>query len=108
MRLEISNLHDKRMRTIRLSIDDQLCHDNRMIRRLPQRTNPPLGRRQMRRVHDEGLILRTPRRRRLQTTHVGAVAQFGLRVTTNDLVVLRPLEEQLVLLRCSLISQCNL
>lgn len=46
VRLEVSDLHDKRVRAIRLALDDELGHDDSVVCSAAQRANPPLGGRQ--------------------------------------------------------------
>src|SRR5688572_8157868 len=59
----------------------------------------------MRRVNSEALVTLIPSCGGLKTTDVGAVSQLCLCITANDLVLLSLLEEELVLLRCALITQ---
>lgn len=53
----------------------------------------------------KGLVLAIPGGRRLQASHIRAVAQFGLSVAANVLIILCLFEKQLVLLRSTLLLQ---
>lgn len=95
MSFQISNLHNKRMRTpIHQSRllpsygglrNIQLRHNNRMIRRPAHRPIPPLGRRESRTMKDEFPSLGIPGRTTLQSFDIGAVAEFRLGITSNSL-----------------------
>lgn len=95
MSSQISNLHNKRMRTpIHQSRllpsysglrNIQLRHNNRMIRRPAQRPIPPLGCRESRTMKDEFPSLGIPGRTTLQSFDIGAVAEFRLGITSNSL-----------------------
>lgn len=58
-------------------------------------------------MHDECLVLGVPSCGCLEAPHIGAVAEFGLGVTTDDLEFLGPLEEELVLLGRALLPDCR-
>jgi hypothetical protein len=103
--LEITDLDNKWMRAERLAVDDQLGHYYGMVGGTSERSNPPLGRCEMGRVDSESLVIRVPCSCCLQSSYVGAVAQLGLCVTTNVLVVLCGLKELLVLLCVALVSE---
>lgn len=105
MGLEIPNLDDKGMGTEVLATNVELRHDDGMVGSPAQRANPPLGRGQRRAVNDEGLVFGIPGGRSLQATHVGTVAQFRLRIATQDLVPLSAFQEKLVLFRSTLFPQ---
>ena len=51
---------------------------------------------------------RIPRCCSFQTSYVGAVSEFRLRITSDILVLFRFLEEQFVLFRSTLVSQSYL
>lgn len=106
--LEIPNLDDKRMRTEVLATNVKLRHDDGMVGSPAQRANPPLRRGQRRAVDGEGLVVGVPGSRGLQTTHVGTMAQFRLRIATQDLVPLSAFQEKLVLFRSTLFPQGDL
>jgi hypothetical protein len=62
----------------------------------------------MRGVKDESLVLWIPGCGGFKTTNIGAMSQFGLCIAANVGVVLCGLEEELVLLRGTLISKSRL
>ncbi|TKW50409.1 hypothetical protein CTA1_8296 [Colletotrichum tanaceti] len=103
--LLVADGHDEGVRADVLAVEDQLGHDDGVGGGPAQGTDPPLGGSQMRRVQDKRLVGGVPRGRGLQATDVGAVAEFGLGVASEDLVVLGRLEEELVLLRGALLAQ---
>ena len=70
--------------------------------------DPPLAGSQSGRVDDKGLVLGAPGGCRLETSYVGAVAELGLGVTTNVLVVSCGFEELLVLLGRALVTEGDL
>lgn len=108
MGLEITDLDDKRMGAVILAPDIQLRHHNSMVGGAAQRPNPPLGRSQGRRVNGEGLIFGVIRRARLQASDIGPVAQFGLGVAPENLILLRALKEDLVLFGGPLFAEGDL
>ena len=59
-------------------------------------------------MEGEGLVGRVPRRCRLETSHVRAVSELSLRVTTDDLKVLGSLEEDFLLFWRALILEGDL
>ena len=105
MGLEVSNLNDKWVWSVRLAINDQLSHDGGEVCHSSERSNPPLGRSKMRRVDCEGLVIGVPCCCRLQSSDVTSVSQLSLRVTSDVVVVLCRLEVLLVLLWGSLVPQ---
>jgi hypothetical protein len=106
--LEIANLHAERCWAVRLAVDYELSHDNRVVGSTAERTNPPLACREMGRVNGESLVVGVPRSRRLQAANVGAMAELGLGVASDDLVVVGEGEPFLLLLRCGLSFKCDL
>lgn len=108
MSLEITDLHHERMRTVVLSTDKQLGHDNRMIGSAAKGPNPPLGGSQSWGVDSKGLVIGVPSSGGLQTTNVGAVAQFRLSIASDDLVFGRTFQEELMLFGGTLFAQCHL
>lgn len=106
--LHVSDLDDERMGSVGLSIDDQLSHHHGVVGSSTQRADPPLGGSQAGRVDDEGLVLGAPGRGRLETADVRTVAQLRLRIASDDLVFLCPVQEELVLLWSSLLSKSDL
>ena len=106
--LHITDLNDKRVRTEVLATDVELCHDDSVVGRPSQRTNPPFRRGQGRTVDGEGLVIGVICSRGLQTTDVRAVTQFRLCVASDDLILLCAFEEKLVLFRSSLFPQSHL
>ncbi|KAI6753987.1 hypothetical protein HG530_013163 [Fusarium avenaceum] len=103
MGLHVADGDDEGVRTVGFAVDDQLGDDDSVVSSLAQRSNPPLGRSEMRRVHSEGLILRVPRSRCLKTADIRTVAQLSLCVTSDDLIVARALKEKLMLRRRALL-----
>ena len=108
VRLEIADLHDKGVGPVRLALEDQLRHDDGVVCGAAEGANPPLGRCQMGRVDGKRLVVLVPRRRRLESSHVGPVAELRLCVAANVLVVLRFLEELFVLLGVALVAEGDL
>lgn len=108
MRLQIPHLDNKRVRTVVLPTDEQLRHHDGMVGRTTQRPNPPLRRGQRRRMDRERLVILVPRGRGLQTTHIRPMTQLRLRIASDNLVFLRPLQEEFVLFGGSLFAKCNL
>lgn len=106
--LHVADLDNEGVRSVGLALDDQLGHNAGVVGHLSERANPPLARRDMRRVDGEGLVLGVPGGGGLETTHVGSVAQLGLGVATDDLVLLSGLGKALLLLGSSLVLQSNL
>jgi hypothetical protein len=102
--LEIADLDDEGVGAVGLVVDVQLSHDDGVVGGAAEGADPPLAGRQGGRVDDERLVLGAPGRRRLETSYVGAVAELGLGVTANVLVVSRGLEELLVLLGRALVT----
>lgn len=72
--LQVTDLDNKWMGAVSLSIDDQLCHHDRMVCSFSQRTNPPLRRRQGWGVDDEGLVLGIPCSGSFETPDVRSVS----------------------------------
>lgn len=96
------------VRTEVLSADEQLGHHNGMVCSATKRSNPPLGGSQGRRVNGEGLVIGIPGGGGLETTNVRAMAQFCLRVATDDLVFGGTLKEELVLFWGTLFTEGDL
>lgn len=107
MGLRVPDGHDEGMRAESLSLDDQLCHDGRMVGNLAQGPDPPFGGRQRRRVQREGLVLWVPRRRCLEPAHVRAMAQLRLGIAPDDLEPLGLFQKELVLLGRALLAYCG-
>lgn len=105
--LQVTDGHDKGVRTKSLPLNDQLGHDGGVVGDLSQRSNPPLGGSQRRRVDCERLVLWIPCCCRLEPSHVGSMAQLRLRIASNDFKLLRLLEEELVLLWSALLPYCG-
>jgi len=106
--LEVSDLHNKGVRAVRFALDNELSHDDGKVGSAAKRTDPPFRSSQSGRVDDESLVFFVPRRRRLESSHVGAVAELRLGVTANVLVVPSLCEELFVLLWGALIAEGDL
>lgn len=79
-----------------------------MISGTAQGPDPPFRGRQRRRVDYECLVFRVPRGGRFQSSHIGPVAQFGLRIAADELVFLGFLKKELVLFGRSLFAEGDL
>lgn len=108
MGLQVTDLNHKGVRTIALAVNDELSHDSSIIGGSSECTNPPFRGREVWRVHGECLVTRVPSGCGFEATDVGAVPKLSLGVTSNDFKVFGPLEEVLMLLRVTLVSECNL
>lgn len=108
MCLEIADLHDEGVRAVGLVADVQLSHNDGVVGGTAEGADPPLAGGEGGRVDDEGLVFGAPGGRRLETSYVGTVAEFGLGVTANVLVVSGGLEELLVLLGRALVTEGDL
>jgi hypothetical protein len=108
MCLEIADLNDEGVGTVRLVVDVQLSHDDGVVGGAAEGADPPLTGGQGGRVDDEGLVLGVPGGRCLETSYVGTVTELGLGVTTNVFVVSCGLEELLVLLGRALVTEGDL
>lgn len=106
MGLEIPYLDNEGMWAVGLSIQDQLRNHDSVVGRLSERSDPPLGGGQVRRVQCECLVLWVPGGSGFQPSDIGSVTQLGLRVAADDLVLLGTLEEELMLLGSSLLLEC--
>lgn len=108
VRLQVSDLNHKGMRSVVLAVDIELGHDNRMVCRSTEGADPPLGCREGRRVQGEGLSVRVPCSLGFETSDVRAVTEFGLGVGTDVDVCLSLVEEESFLFFCGLVSQGGL
>lgn len=105
---KITDLHDEWVRTVVLAIDKQLSHNNGVIGRATEGSNPPLRGSQCWGVDGECLIVGVPGGGGFQTAHVRSVAQFRLRIATDNLVFFCTFKEQFMLLGSALFSESNL
>ena len=108
VRLHVPDLADERMRSVALALDNELRHHHRVIRSPSKGANPPLRSGKVGRVEDEGLVLRIPRGGGLEAANVRAMAQLGLCIAANGLVVLCRLEEEFLLLGSALTAKSRL
>ena len=89
MSLEVSNLYNKWVRSVRFAAHNQLGHDYGIVGGAAERSNPPFACGEMRRVQNERLVFWIPGRCCLEATNIGSVTKLSLGVTTDDLVVVR-------------------
>lgn len=106
--LEIADLHHEWVWAVGLAGEDELGHDNGMGGGAAEGANPPLGGSEVWRVNNKGLVGWIPGCGGLETADVGAVAKLGLCVTSNVLVSLCWLEEELLLLLGGLVLEGGL
>lgn len=106
--LEIANLYDEWVGPVTFTTDEELSHHYCVVRSATERANPPFGGSQGRRVDGEGLIGGVPGGGGLETADVGAVTQFGLSITTNNLVFGGALKEELMLFGGTLLTKGHL
>lgn len=104
VRTKVSYLTDEGMWTVAFSVDDKLGHDNCMVRGPSQCANPPFRGCQCRRVENKGLVPLTPSGSCLQSAHIRTMAQFCLRIAPNNLERLSLGQEEIMLLRSSLLT----
>jgi len=108
VRLQIADLHDERMRAVCFAVNDELRHDAGVIRRAPERADPPLASREMRRMDGECLVLGVPGRRGFESTDVGTMAKLGLSIAADDLVRISRFSKLLLLFRSALTGNGDL
>ena len=106
--LQITNLDHEGVRTIVLACNIKLSHHHGVVGCATQRTNPPFGGSQCGGVDDESLVLGIPGGGRFEAANVRTVSQLGLSITSDDLVFLSTLKEELVLLGGSLLTESDL
>ena len=106
MVLEGADLDQEAVNAIVLAVRQEQpgVHDGK-VARLAHAARPPLDGRERGRRHLKLVRLRDERRRRLQAAHVGPVAQLGLCVAAQDLIVQRLLDPLGLLLLVHLAHQ---
>lgn len=108
MCLQIPNLHNEWVWSVRLSVKDQLGHDDGVGCCAAEGTDPPLGGGEVWRVNNEGLVGWIPCGGSLETADVGAVTELGLGVAADVFVGFSWLEEELLLLLGGLVLEGGL
>ena len=76
--LQVTKLDEEPVETLVLAMDDGLCNDDRMRRRVAGHADPPLGRCDGRRIEHPLVRIHVIRCCCLKTTQSRAVAQFRL------------------------------
>lgn len=107
MGLQIPDLDTERSRSIALTANNQLCHNNGVICGSSKRANPPFACCEMWGMDCECLVFWIPGSCCLQTTDIGSMTKLSLRIASDDLVVIGLGKPLLLLFWGTLLAQCN-
>jgi len=95
--LQVSDLNNEWVWTVRLAAEDELSHNDCVVCSATEGTDPPLGSGKMWGVNGECLVIWVPCSGSFQSSNVGTVTELSLSITSNVLVCFSLLEELLVL-----------